>query len=180
MPILSSSVLSGQVQIRFFPDTLAAKTPKALTIYRWNNGWIPLETRVDLEHNTVSADVHSSGYFAAFLDLTQTSIITNIHSEVMPAGSSGFLLRPIYPNPFSSQASIRFVLPVNSKVTLGIFDIYGRKITTLLDKSLSAGEYTETWNCRDKNGIRVPPGVYFCLLTNGNIKLSQKLLVLTE
>jgi hypothetical protein len=134
--------------------------------------------------NTESTNIATAGAYKTSLSGTRDimvakfgNIITNIPDDLIPKSLSGFYLYPIYPSPFNSQTTIRFKLPVNSKVTLGIFDIYGRRIITLLDKSLSSGDYTEIWDRRDDNGIRVPDGVYFCLLTDGTIKLSQKIVV---
>ena len=172
-----NSGLAGQFQIRYDTDSFQALASEALTVYKWENGWIPLETRVDMTHNTVSADMHGSGYFAAFLDLTQSRIITNINSVTKPTNSQGLRLYPAYPNPSGSQTTIRFDLPVSSKVTLEIFDIFGRKVTTLLRESMPEGEYTRIWNFTDNNGVKVIPGVYICILTSGTMKQNQKIFI---
>ena len=172
-----ASALIGQIQIPYFTDTLKAESANALRIYKWNNGWVPLETRVDMGHHTVSSQMNGPGYFAAFLSVPQSSVVTGLEGENKVANPARFRLYPIYPNPFSSNTSIRFELPVNSKVTLEIFDMYGRKVATLLDKSLAAGDYTEIWNCKNSKGISVSPGVYICLLRSGSVKLNQKMVV---
>jgi hypothetical protein len=172
-----NSDLAGQFQIRYSTDSLQALTPEALTVYKWENGWIPVETRVDMAHNTVSADIHGSGYFAAFLDLKQSRLITGTDEDAKPTVYPGFRLYPAYPNPSVSQTAIRFELPVSSNVTLEIFDIYGRKVTTLLNESMPEGEYRKVWNCTDGTGRRVRPGVYFCILTGRNMKLNQKIII---
>jgi hypothetical protein len=173
-----SSDLTGQLQIRYSADSLEVLTPKALKVYKWENGWIPLETRVDLAHNAVNADLYGSGYYAAFLDLAQSLIITNLQENIKPPSPSSFRLFTIYPNPLSSQTAIRFELLDNSKVTLDIVDINGRKVTTLINKALSADEYTEIWNCKDDKGIKVPPGVYFCVLTSETTRINQKMIII--
>jgi hypothetical protein len=145
---------------------------------------------VDKEHSiyitgvTTSTNIATAGAYKTSLSGTLdimvakfSNTITNISDDNKLMSVSGLHLYPIYPSPFNSQTAIRFKLPVQLKVTLGIFDIYGRKIMTLIDKPLSAGEYTEIWNCMDNSGDRVSPGVYICLLTDGTIKLSQKIVV---
>ncbi len=173
----AGSLLKGHIQIRYFTDSLKANSSKALTIYRWNDGWTPLETRVDLTHNTVNADINGSGYFAAFIDLKQASLTTGIQDVKMPPDHSGFHLYPVYPNPSINHANIRFELPFGTKARLEIADLNGQKVITLLDRFMAAGDYTEVWACIDNKGKRVKPGVYFCLLTSGTVRLYQKIVV---
>jgi photosystem II stability/assembly factor-like uncharacterized protein len=57
-----------------------------------------------------------------------------------------FSLFQNYPNPFNHSTTIRYQVPVESRVTLTVFDMLGRKVQTLVDRQLKAGVYTETWN----------------------------------
>jgi hypothetical protein len=59
-----------------------------------------------------------------------------------------------------------------------ILDIYGRKINTLVNQSIPAGEYTVVWDCLDAQGNRIPPGIYISVLNYGNIKLSQPMILI--
>ncbi len=53
-----------------------------------------------------------------------------------------FKLQQNYPNPFNPATNISFVLPTSGKVRLQVFDLQGRLIQTLVDKSVNAGEHT--------------------------------------
>lgn len=57
-----------------------------------------------------------------------------------------FSLLQNYPNPFNSTTTISFMLPVDSFVTLKIYDVVGREVTTLFNERLSAGEHSILWN----------------------------------
>jgi chitodextrinase len=70
-----------------------------------------------------------------------------------------FELRQNYPNPFNPVTVIRYSLDVNSRVELTIYDILGRKITTLFSGLQTAGWREQTW---DASGL--PSGVYICRL----------------
>lgn len=60
-----------------------------------------------------------------------------------------FELLPCYPNPFNAQTTIQYFLPSQSLVTIDIFDILGRKIETLTEGIMPAGEHRAIW---DANG----------------------------
>ncbi|MEJ2193567.1 MAG: FlgD immunoglobulin-like domain containing protein [Ignavibacteriaceae bacterium] len=65
-----------------------------------------------------------------------------------------------YPNPFNPSTSIEFSVPVNSNVTLTIYNLLGQAITTLVNEEMNAGTYNVVWNGEDQNGIKVSSGIY--------------------
>lgn len=62
-----------------------------------------------------------------------------------------------YPNPYDSYTTISFILPEDAKVTISIFDISGRKMTTLSNDYYTTGEHKIRWN-----SDRFAPGYYTC------------------
>ena len=75
-----------------------------------------------------------------------------------------------YPNPFSHETQIAFQLPEDTMVQLDVFDIYGRKIKTLLNSMLPAGAYVKLLRGLSK-------GVYFYRLTAGTFQQTKSLIV---
>ena len=73
-----------------------------------------------------------------------------------------FALGQNYPNPFNAVSHISYSLPVPSRVMLVIYDLLGREVATLVNKPLETGRYTATWRGRDKDGVPVVSGIYFC------------------
>ncbi len=57
-----------------------------------------------------------------------------------------YVLYQNYPNPFNPTTTIKFDLPKDGVVELGIYDILGRKITTLINEYRSAGSYEHNFN----------------------------------
>jgi len=76
-----------------------------------------------------------------------------------------FHLYPNYPNPFNPNTRIEFNIPDQSGVSLKIYNILGKEITTLLEKQLSPGDYTIDWEARDSNGKLLPSGIYLIRLS---------------
>jgi hypothetical protein len=87
-----------------------------------------------------------------------------------------------YPNPFNPSTMIRFNIPERSDVSIKVFNILGKEITTLSDKELSPGTFTIDWEARDSNGQLLPSGVYLIRLNavnanNSYIKTIKTVLV---
>ena len=83
-----------------------------------------------------------------------------------------------YPNPFNPQTSISFALPENSHVTLDIFDLLGRRVTRLVDKDMSAGNYSVIWDGRDSGGADAASGIYFYRLSTDYGARQEKMTLL--
>ena len=71
-----------------------------------------------------------------------------------------YTLEQNYPNPFNSSTVIRYQLSVDSKVSIKVYDVQGREVQTLVEKRLSPGEYSVSFNSKD-----LPSGIYFYTLT---------------
>ena len=68
-----------------------------------------------------------------------------------------------FPNPFSQITSIRYRLPEESRVTVEVFDLLGRKVVTFVQDQLQpAGHHAITWDGRDASGKPLAAGNYVC------------------
>jgi len=84
-----------------------------------------------------------------------------------------FRLDQNYPNPFNPNTVISFQLPVNSHVTLKVFDVNGREVATLVDKEvLAAGQHIRNWETRN-----AASGIYFYRLTAGSVAETKKMVL---
>lgn len=89
----------------------------------------------------------------AFLALIEGSRIGIDDGSSLP---QEFALAQNYPNPFNMSTLISYELTNEAEVKLDIYDILGRKVTTLVDELQLAGAHNITWNAKD-----VVSGVYF-------------------
>lgn len=78
-----------------------------------------------------------------------------------------------YPNPFNYSTNIRFELPRTATVTITAYNIYGQKITTLLNEVRTPGRYAVPF---DASGLA--SGVYIYRLKAGDYSKSLKMTLL--
>jgi photosystem II stability/assembly factor-like uncharacterized protein len=81
-----------------------------------------------------------------------------------------FQLLQNYPNPFNPTTSIIYQLPMNEFVTIKIFDVLGREVTTLLKEHKSAGSYNTIFNANN-----ISSGTYYYRLQAGNYSATKKM-----
>lgn len=81
-----------------------------------------------------------------------------------------------YPNPFSTETTIKFYLPNSGRVDIDIFDLAGRRVVRLLGDSRPAGHGIVEWNGTDSRGRPVSPGVYFCRLSDGKRETLRRMM----
>lgn len=67
-------------------------------------------------------------------------------SENIESQPQDFALTQNYPNPFNPTTTISYDLPEQADVLLQVFDLMGRKVTTLEVANRSAGSYTATFD----------------------------------
>jgi len=95
-----------------------------------------------------------------FLD---SLLMSPIQVNVGITETTGFLNHMvIYPNPFTTHATIEFNLPQTSLVSIQIFNAMGARVAELHHGQLPAGQQQFTWHAGD-----LPKGMYFCRVQAG-------------
>ena len=89
-----------------------------------------------------------------------------------------FALYANYPNPFNPTTTISYDLPEQAQVTLGIYDLLGKQIKTLVNQSQDAGNKIAMWNGTDNLGRQVSAGVYLYQIEAGEFSQTRKMLLL--
>ena len=91
---------------------------------------------------------------------------------------SDYTLEQNYPNPFNPSTAIRFQLSALSAVHLGVFDVLGRKIKTLIQGSRPAGVHVVQWDGTNESGESMPSGLYFYQLNVGPSEVTMKMILM--
>jgi len=78
-----------------------------------------------------------------------------------------------YPNPFNPSTTINYQLPISNHISLKVFDVLGREVSTLVSETKEPGSYSVTLDATN-----LASGVYFYKLNSGSVVLTKKLMVL--
>ena len=78
-----------------------------------------------------------------------------------------------HPNPFNPTTTISFSIPQREKVEIVIYDLLGRKVTELIDETLSAGRHSI-----DFDGSNLSSGTYIYKITAGQFSESKKMVLI--
>jgi hypothetical protein len=104
--------------------------------------------------------------------------ITNISNVRNPINS--FNIFQNYPNPFNPTTIIKYTIKENSTVTLKVYDVLGREVSTLINGNKESGSYSVSFD-----GKNLSSGIYFYRLeaipNNGGNKVTiQKSMMLMK
>jgi FlgD Ig-like domain len=168
---------------------LEVKTISATRVRFWSyyDGNLLGGTFVD----DTSSDVNPKGQFGLYSFQNDTNGVAGYYDNVVvktltttsvknPSQSQPreFSLLQNYPNPFNPSTKITYRLNASGFTTLGIYNILGRKIKSLVAQEQAPGEYSVSWNGNDERGQTVASGVYFYTLQNGTYAETKKLILM--
>ncbi len=103
---------------------------------------------------------------------------TEIEEESGPELPNDFSLSQNYPNPFNPATMIEYTVPVQSYVTLIVYNILGQEINVLVARETGPGRYQSIWDGTDTRGQLVSGGIYFYRLQSDNYVATRKMVLL--
>ena len=93
--------------------------------------------------------------------------------EEIPGEIKTYSLSNNYPNPFNPSTTIKYQIPKSGLVTLKVYNVLGKEITTLVNEEKSVGSYEITF---DASGLS--SGIYFYKLSADNFQQTKKMILL--
>lgn len=105
--------------------------------------------------------------------LSLTNKLTGIGNDQGSLIPTEFRLEQNYPNPFNPSTTIEYSIPQAGLVTIKIFDILGREVTTLVNEEKQRGNHEVKFN-----GSNLSSGIYFYRLQAGSFVETKKMLLL--
>ena len=101
---------------------------------------------------------------------SDSTFVDSVQQADAPAD---YLLSQCYPNPFNPVTTIIYELPTQGHVTLKVFDVLGREVTTLVDRVEGPGNKSVQFDAS-----KYASGAYYYRLTAGAFVQTKKLLLL--
>jgi len=134
-------------------DSIFRRTEKLISV--WRDSGFTNSTLLDAENSLAE-------YALDALDDIYSNMISPIHESAADNAPAVFHLEQNYPNPFNMSTQINFSIPSSGAVSMKIFDINGREVSSLIEKHLPAGSHSAVWNAG--NSFELSSGLYFCRL----------------
>ncbi|MCZ7558157.1 MAG: T9SS type A sorting domain-containing protein [Bacteroidia bacterium] len=76
------------------------------------------------------------------------------------ANAAQFEITQNYPNPFNPTTNIAYNVPSDANVTVRVYDMLGREVSTLAAGFHTAGKYITSWNATNSYGQVMASGIY--------------------
>lgn len=111
----------------------------------------------------------------AAISLTNAHIHIRVVSSIIPTKNELF---QNYPNPFNPKTTIRFQIKDTRFVSLKVYDIIGKEITTLVNERLNAGTYEVSFSISQLSGYQESSGIYFYRLITGTNSETKRMIIL--
>ncbi len=92
---------------------------------------------------------NAAGGYDTYLEVTVKGTGTVGVGHLEKENAKQFSMGQNFPNPFVTATTIPFKLINSSRVKINLFDINGKKVATILDSDLEAGEHQATVNFTD-------------------------------
>jgi hypothetical protein len=102
-----------------------------------------------------------------------TALATGINGYGVGINAPKLNMLQNYPNPFKESTTFKYRVTEQTHLDISIFDLTGRKVTTLINQSVQEGTYEIIWNADN-----VSNGTYIASLSsNGRILQTMKVVV---
>lgn len=148
-------------------------------VYSWANGgnvefaYInPSDNSVRVLVNTLVNNINSYSVYSLGTYSSQSGV--SVNTSTLPKRLS---VAQNYPNPFNPSTIIQYSIPVQSHVTVQIFNIKGQFVRSLVNENKPSGSYNIQWDGNSDSGRKVSSGIYFYSVKSGDQELTRKMVM---
>jgi len=117
-----------------------------------------------------------TGDWVMYAVYRQTNCGAGVGEDVIASGDLAILTCP-EPNPFISETRLKFVLTREQSVDLAVYDIHGRRLSTIARGVYPAGSHNESWSGTASDGTALSPGLYFVTLEAGGSRSTRRVVL---
>ena len=89
-----------------------------------------------------------------------------------------FTIHQNYPNPFNPVTTLRYDLPENGHINITVYDMLGREVKTLINRTQDAGYKSVIWDATNDYGKPVSAGIYLYQIQAGEYMQTKKMVLL--
>ena len=148
-------------------DSMTVNHPFAI-----NAGWIMDNCNLIawLQNDSVQVDSTREIWQGAMIPLASLGV------DEQNSGAPGAGAASVIPNPCATHAEISFPTSLTALDRVLIYDALGRQVATIKPEFIKNGRAV-TWDCRDHDGARVSPGIYFYRTHSGKEPVNGKIIV---
>ena len=145
------------------------------TVYEYF--WVDSTHSWELDPNLTHKFINEYRKTIRILEYTgATGLVDQGYNVVMP---EDYVLENNFPNPFNPSTTIKFILPLQKKISLKIYDMLGKEVATLINNEVyEKGSHEMVWDATNNSGVKVASGNYVATLTYGNFSKSIKMTLL--
>ncbi len=146
------------------------------------NGWVNIgfvdghgTTTEAQYYSFIDAGLNAGSYYYRLkqIDFNGTFEFYNLSEAIEIGAVKSFNLLQNYPNPFNPSTTISWQMPVNSFVSLKVYDALGKEVAVLVNEEKPAGTYELEFSA---NGL--PSGVYFYRLQAGDFIETRQMILM--
>ena len=113
-----------------------------------------------------------------FVGTQDTSNCTQMYNQNNLDMPMNYLLFQNYPNPFNPVTSLSYDLPIDSYVSIIIYDMLGNVVSNLVNSYQISGYKSIQWNGINNQGEPVSAGVYLYSIEAGKFRQTKKMILL--
>jgi len=99
-----------------------------------------------------------------------TGVFTSLRRHENVVTPENYTLKQNYPNPFNPTTTIDFTIAKSGKTVLKVYNVLGQEILTLVNKNLSAGDYSISFDAS-----KLSSGMYIYKLQSGDFTDTRKM-----